>query len=444
MDLEALARRAGVTPEQVREWIDLGLVHESSSGLDADSLERAQLLLAATARGIDAATIAAASEREGDILGRFVALGGGGRRGESRLVGERARDAGLDVTFVQRLWIAAGLGEQEADEDDAAMMQAVRQALDAGLPEEALLQLVRVYADALGRVADAETRLFHFYVYERLQAEGADPAGVAEATAQASDSLVGLTEPSVLYFHRKAWRRALRQDFLDHHLVEYVGKAGSVGELAVAVLFVDLAQFTPLTEAMGDEAAAVVVDRFSQLVRQEALRFDGRVVKQIGDEFMLVFPSADASVRCALHLADRASEEAHFPALRMGGHVGNALYREADYVGATVNLAARVVSQAAPMQLAVTRTVVDSIGDPDIAWQRLGHQSLKGVSEPVELFALTLADGATARQTDPVCGMMLPPGGTPTLLRWHGRDIGFCSERCRERFERDPSAFTGA
>jgi hypothetical protein len=33
-----------------------------------------------------------------------------------------------------------------------------------------LLQLLRVYADALGRVAEAEVRLVHFYVHDGLKA----------------------------------------------------------------------------------------------------------------------------------------------------------------------------------------------------------------------------------------------------------------------------------
>ncbi len=321
-------------------------------------------------------------------------------------------------------------------------MRAVRTALDAGMPEAAVLQLVRVFADALGRVADAETRLFHFYVHEPLLADGAEPAEVIAATTAATDSLIDLMEPTLLYFHRKAWRRALRQDALVH-LAQDVAPSGPIGQLPVTVLFVDLASFTTMTEMMGDEAAAEVLDRFSELVREEAGRCDGRVVKQIGDEFMLVFPSALIAVRYALHLAEATAGEAQFPALRMGAHTGSALYREADYLGATVNLAARVVGQAERDQLIVTRAVHDAVTGLSVDWVTLGERQLKGLSEPVELFLVSTM-GAERRRTDPVCGMVLDAGRAVFRSSWQGRDVFFCSEDCRERFRAEPDRYHAA
>src|SRR5437870_1256569 len=74
----------------------------------------------------------------------------------------------------ERLLEASGLRDQAnlLDEEDVQALKAVRIALEAGFPEKALVQLAHVYADALGRVAEAETRLFHFYVHERLKTQG--------------------------------------------------------------------------------------------------------------------------------------------------------------------------------------------------------------------------------------------------------------------------------
>src|SRR5207302_3960526 len=102
-------------------------------------------------------------------------------------------------------------------------------------------------------------------------------------------------EPAVMYFHRKSMERANREDLL-LHLLEETTPPSKVGELFRTVLFVDLSSFTPLTEAMGDAAAARVVERFSDMVRETAGGCDGQIVKQIGDEFMLVFPTANSAV----------------------------------------------------------------------------------------------------------------------------------------------------
>ena len=105
------------------------------------------------------------------------------------------------------------------------------------------------------------------------------------------------------------------------HMAEEAGltHASEVpGELTRAIMFVDLASFTPLTEAMGDIQAAHVLERFSTIVREATDAWYGRLVKQIGDAFMLVFPDARSAVACALEVEMQAAREPQFPAVR--GH----------------------------------------------------------------------------------------------------------------------------
>ena len=276
-------------------------------------------------------------------------------------------------------------------------------------------------------VADAESRLFHFYVHDRLRAEGVEPAEAAAITDQATSQLLALAEPSVLYFHRTAMQRAFREDVL-FHLADDLAPRGVPGQLPVAVLFVDLAAFTSLTDVMGDEVAAGVLDRFSALVRDEALHCDGRVVKQIGDEFMIVFPDPRTAVAYALHLAEASSRETDFPGLRIGVHAGSALYREADYLGATVNIAARVTALAGRGQLIVTGAVHRQAADLVDVWDSLGAQQLKGVSDPVDLHVTALS--IAPHPIDPVCGMVVDPA---TAVIGDGPER-FCSVACRDRF----------
>ncbi len=177
----------------------------------------------------------------------------------------------------------------------------MQRARDAGFPDDAIIQLVRVYSDALGRIADAENRLFHYYVHEQFRREGIAGRALLDATRSVSESLVGLVEPALLYFHRKEWERALREDMILHLMEEVTGEPPLIpGLLTVTTMFIDLASFTTLTAAMGDEAGAQLLDRFSDVVRQHAVRFDGKVVKQIGDAFMLVFDDPGNAIACGL------------------------------------------------------------------------------------------------------------------------------------------------
>lgn len=51
--------------------------------------------------------------------------------------------------------------------------------------------------------------------------------------------------------------------------------------------------------------------------------------------------------------------------------------------------------------------------------------------------------GGTGYAKDPVCGMQVETAHAPARLEQHGQRIYFCSEHCKERFERDPDHYLG-
>ena len=107
-------------------------------------------------------------------------------------------------------------------------------------------------------MAEAEARLFHFYVHERLKAQGMSGRELVQASEASADRMRPLIEPVLLYFHHKGMEQAAREDAV-MHLQEDAGLESTVdvpGQLRVGVVFVDLSSFTPLAEAMGDAAAA--------------------------------------------------------------------------------------------------------------------------------------------------------------------------------------------
>jgi adenylate cyclase len=443
LTLKELAERTGAGAEAIEEWLKLELIRPEPDGrFGTDAVERVRLIRFVVDRGIPPADIARLSEARGeDVLGHYVEQLGGPRP-PGRPLEEAARLAGLPEPLARRLWVTAGLGDEEVFDDDVAMMGAGATALRLGLPEEALLQLVRVLADALTRVADAESRLFHLYVHDQLRGSGLGGSELIETLRALAEPLMDLIEPSILYFHRRAWSRAVQEDLVVHLREDLSPPERAIGEVPVAVLFVDLASFTPLTEAMGDAEAANVLDRFSDLVREAAGGCGGRVLKQIGDEFMVAFPSGDAAVRCGLDLVRRAGLERQFPAVRIGAHSGTALYREADYLGATVNIAARVASEAGRGQFLVTdavRTEAEHVAG--VRYESVGHHQLKGMAEPLELFAVGGADASVARAVDPVCGMELATADSNIHLEWRGEDVVFCSEACRDLFIETPDRY---
>ena len=63
-------------------------------------------------------------------------------------------------------------GARFATESDLAIVGVAAKALALGMPADALMQLLQVFADTIDRLADAEVRTFHHYVHERFRARG--------------------------------------------------------------------------------------------------------------------------------------------------------------------------------------------------------------------------------------------------------------------------------
>jgi adenylate cyclase len=447
LSIEELSRRTDEPVERLRQWRSLGLIGaQDSERFRPEDVERARLVQMFLRRGIGLETIAQAAK--GGLLDRYLELISPGGAGPAYSLAEAAEMVGLNLDLVRRLWEVAEVGEagDMCGEDDVTMLHSCKVALEAGFPEEALTQVLRVYSDALGRVADAESRLFHFYVHQRLKAAGLSGLELVDSVQAAGDRTNPLMEPAIRYFHRKAMARAMREQAV-MALEEEAGlleEAEVPGQLRTAIVFVDLSSFTSLAEAMGDVKAAEVLARFSSLVREAASRWEGRVVKQIGDAFMLVFAAPLSAVACALEIEVRASKEPQFPAVRSGVHWGPVLYRDGDYLGSNVNIASRVAVEAQRHQVLVTAAVrKEAKGLADVEFVRLGKRRLKGLASELVLFeARPSSPAGEEKMIDPVCGMELRPAEVAASLSLEGQERAFCSDECLRQFVAAPERYS--
>ena len=74
---------------------------------------------------------------------------------------------------------------------------------------------------------------------------------------------------------------------VSHSVASGVGDSVDLGRMRVAIAFADLTGYTRLTEEQGELEAVDAVERFVEAV-QSTLPDDGRVIKTIGDEVMVV------------------------------------------------------------------------------------------------------------------------------------------------------------
>lgn len=123
--------------------------------------------------------------------------------------------------------------------------------------------------------------------------------------------------------------------------------------------FVDICGFTAYCDRFGERAAIEVLTGFRTAVRDVAARRGVRVAKWLGDGVMLVGTDAGPIVAAVVELVHRCR------AMALETHAGLAngpvlLFEGDDYVGRTVNLAARLADVAGPGEV-LAAGVVDHL-----------------------------------------------------------------------------------
>jgi adenylate cyclase len=382
LSLTEAARRAGIAPATLRRWAAQGVVPVADGGWTPAAASHARLVARLRARGHSLQEIRVASEEGRLAFGyaeELLPMPQGGVPLE-----DAARRTGLEPALIERILSSLGYGAgaiEHVPMEDVALLRRTAEALEAGFPLVAMLQLVRVYGQALSQIADAEVRLFHLYVHEPLMRDGVPGLDIAEQMEQLAGSLLPLASPLMDQVHRRFLRHFVEQDVIGHMEAAFDGEAGDLGRLRVAIAFADLAGYTRLTEEVGEEEAVDAVEEFVKAV-QDTLPDDARVVKTIGDEVMVVAADVAALLDWAVGFQEWFTVR---PRPRIGIHAGDVLYREGDYYGREVNIAARVAARSGGGEVLVTRPVADQAG-PHLALDRIGEVRLKGFADSTELF----------------------------------------------------------
>ena len=308
---------------------------------------------------------------------------------ETYSIEEAAAETGLEPELVERILAILGtpLGHRELSKDDLAALRHCAGVLAAGFPLVAFLQLVRVYAQSMRRIADAEVRLFHLYVHEPLIRDAVPELEMAEEMGELAADILPLAAPLTEYLHERYLRFFVEQDVVGHMEADSAMDTAEIelGHVNVTLCFIDLTGFTRYTEEEGDIEALDVVENFVATVEATMPR-EATIVKTIGDEVMVVSPDPASLTEWAVGFLSRFPRR---PQPRVGIHFGDAVYRDGDYFGSQVNLVHRVVNRALAGEVLVTDAVCGAIAGSDrLEFEPIGEVSLKGFPTPTALFVV--------------------------------------------------------
>ena len=170
--------------------------------------------------------------------------------------------------------------------------------------------------------------------------------------------------------------------------------AGFLGQEPVAparnrklmtVMFTDIVDSTIKAVDLGDRDWMRLVERHNGLIRDLVDEFSGEEVKTTGDGFLIVFSSSAKAVECGL----TATHQIHDLGLsiRAGAHTGEVEILADDALGVSVNLAARITSEAGANEVLVSSPVKDMCAGARLVFEDRGEHELKGLPGLWHLYA---------------------------------------------------------
>jgi adenylate cyclase len=399
LNVSEVAVAGGTSEGTVRELAELGVITPQNGGAFRPSdVRRVRLVLALATSGVPFEAVGEAM-REGRISFDFIdELAPNPIPLLPETQAELVTRLGLSDELARGLGTILGTcslpPDQQVRSDHAELFELVGVAKAAGADDELLIRVVRVTADSLRHIIDAQRDFVDVTLLEPATAGGATASEALASTALTRRRYRELGRRSVeLLFDR----------FVDEstfqHIVETMeaelGEQRIVAGAAPAIAFIDLTGYTRLAEEAGDDEAALQASRFIATVEAAASETGGRLVKVLGDGVMMHFGDSDAAIRAAISVLSRAQSQG-LPAARAGINAGPMVRRDGDYFGSVVNLAARAADYARAHEILVTQEVMKAwSGGESIYFRGIGAVSLKNVKKRIELYQVLPSENVT-------------------------------------------------
>jgi len=348
----------------------------------ANARERAALI-----EYLDSLGFTAEDMVEAERHGRLFGLAGDVLQRSGRPVytlREAADRLGVSVEELTHAWHALGLSVSDGDQPVFSQVDidglAAWVALRAAVGDEATLTLLRVLGASMARLSEAGSTAIRLGLPD-IQMEYSED----ELTTARAYRAVGEFIP----------RLAVLMDavFRHHTISARTYFEGVVRDNSASVIcgigFADLTGFTALTQRLTPTELSALLVEFAAAVNDVVLADGGRVVKFIGDEVMWVSSTPEQLVKVALDLVEHPGAQEANLQVRAGLGYGSVLAIGGDYFGTAVNLAARLVTAAAPGQILAAADVRDELPD----WPAIPQDPLvlKGFDDPVPAYDLHLS-----------------------------------------------------
>jgi adenylate cyclase len=370
------------------------IVDKLLDGLEGSArAERAELIEWLFAQGITADQIAASPVPM--LVASRSLVGDDGDYLSTRQISEAI---GIDLELLQRVQRAIGLVRVD-DPDAAVHLRAdgaaaahAKEFLDLGVHPDQVVQVVRVLAEGLSRVAP----VMRYTALSTILHPGASELETAKASQALVSRLAPLLGPMIEDMLFMQLRHMMETEAVNAS--ERAAGAPLPGARHITAAFADLVGFTRLGEEVPPEELGQLANRLADLARDVAAP-PVRFIKTIGDAAMFVCAEPAPLLDAVLKLVDITDSDNDFPQLRAGIASGSAVSRAGDWFGSPVNTASRVTAVSRPGAVLAAESVRDELGDAaGFSWTFAGARHLKGIKGEVKLFRARRGDSGVGEK----------------------------------------------
>lgn len=158
-----------------------------------------------------------------------------------------------------------------------------------------------------------------------------------------------------------------------------------MGTVTRTVCFTDLANYTATASRTDREGLRRILAEHEALVAPIVTQYGGRIIKNLGDSYMCLFPSATDSLRAALDVQEVVMSKGSIP-IRLAMTTGDVEEIDGDAFGEAANLAARILAKTPASEIWFGPGTFACCNLAEIPYETVGRFAFKGLPGEIECF----------------------------------------------------------
>lgn len=156
-------------------------------------------------------------------------------------------------------------------------------------------------------------------------------------------------------------------------------------------MFTDIKEFTSKTSKISRNQLQQLLDLHDKLLLPNFKKYNGNIIKSIGDAFLVSFESPTDCVLCAINI-QKSLQKYNYQKnptdkidVRIAINSGEVNIKDGDVFGETVNIASRLEEIAQAKKIYITESVYLCMNKNEVVTKPIGYKKFKGIKQKVKI-----------------------------------------------------------